>query len=577
MSCFSVVIFYLLFALSLASLLRLLPVSSGWARATAACVSFCVLARYAVWRASNMPAPVPAIGALWTWGFGALEFATLIYEAWTGFVLVRRPDHTREADGHERRLRSLAHLPTVDVFIATYDEPLAILEQTIAAALRLDYPRHLLRVIVGDDGDRPALRELAMRLGADYMARPGDGMGGKIGGRAKGGNDRYVFSKSRGEYIILLDADFCLRPEFLYRTLGFLLFRTGIGLVQTPQRYSNSDAVSLNLQTDGFAPDDQHFFMTIGEPSRDAWGNGFCTGTACVVSRRAARLLDARWGFPEHTISEDLELSYALAGKGFRTLYLNEALASGLAPESVLDFIKQRVRWCAGTVQNLFAPTGPIRGNLRLIDRVFYCEGVLYWLGSVFTVMIVLAPAVFWFTGISAIPGNPEAAATTVLPYLISRELILYWRAEGRVPPVLVNVRRTLAAFHVSAAFFQALLRPQSPVFKVATKGQSRNRSVVHVGPFLLFASIGFATAVGMTLGLLGRTPAVLNSDFIPLNVLWSAASALVCALCAFASIDQPLHASQGECEVTRSRPFRIAAELTARLVLGPCTRRREY
>jgi cellulose synthase (UDP-forming) len=43
-------------------------------------------------------------------------------------------------------------LPTVDVFIPTYNEPISIVETTAAAAMRLDYPKEKLCVCILDDG-----------------------------------------------------------------------------------------------------------------------------------------------------------------------------------------------------------------------------------------------------------------------------------------------------------------------------------------------------------------------------------------------------------------------------------------
>ena len=43
-----------------------------------------------------------------------------------------------EADAYEARLRACADLPSVDVLIATVDEPLAVVERTMRAALGLD-------------------------------------------------------------------------------------------------------------------------------------------------------------------------------------------------------------------------------------------------------------------------------------------------------------------------------------------------------------------------------------------------------------------------------------------------------
>ena len=47
-------------------------------------------------------------------------------------------------------------LPSVDVYIPTYNEPLDVLEKTITGALCLDYPN--FKVWVLDDGRRPGSR-----------------------------------------------------------------------------------------------------------------------------------------------------------------------------------------------------------------------------------------------------------------------------------------------------------------------------------------------------------------------------------------------------------------------------------
>jgi cellulose synthase (UDP-forming) len=570
MSFHNVIIFNVLLATGLGLLLWSLPVRRRWARSAVVLLLLVVTLNYTVWRVSSLPVLDFIFGSLWPWGFFAMEIITISHELWTYMVMTRRSDNTSEADLHEFRLRTSDDRPRVDVFIATYDEPLEILEKTIKAAKRLDYPRHRLQIIVGDDGDRPGLKSLAKELGVDYTARPRilneHGNWSKVGGSGKAGNDRYTFTQTEGDYIILLDADFRVRPEFIYRTLGFLHFRADVGLVQTPQRFSNSDVIGHNLLAVDCVPEDQHFFMAITEPSRDAWRNSFCTGTGCVVSRRLLRLLNPVWGFPNHTICEDLELSYALLGAGYRTLYLNEPLAYGLAPESIPDFVKQRVRWCAGTVQNLYAPTGPIRGNLRLLDRIFYCEGVFYWLGFAFNTLLILAPLVFWFSGISAVLGTPEAAAAAVFPRLISREMTMYWLSEGKIPPLIVQVSRILPAFHVSMAFAKALLRPRSPVFNVTTKGQRRDQLVIRWPLFCTFLSIALATLYGMLVALVGRSELAPSSDLIQMNVAWSTLSAFVCLLCSLACVELPHTRGDGP-EVVRSKPLKIAIALVNRCI----------
>ena len=59
-------------------------------------------------------------------------------------------------------------LPSIDVFVCTYDESREILEATLAGcrAIRVPHTTYLL-----DDGRRPELRMIAARLGAQYVTR----------------------------------------------------------------------------------------------------------------------------------------------------------------------------------------------------------------------------------------------------------------------------------------------------------------------------------------------------------------------------------------------------------------------
>ncbi|HVS37809.1 MAG TPA: cellulose synthase catalytic subunit, partial [Gemmataceae bacterium] len=312
------------------------PARRTWARVAVVVVLNALLAAYMIWRAGwTLPDFAWTPGALWPWLFFSYEAAATGYEVWTLCVLARVTDHSPQADVYERRLRREEDLPTVDVFIPTFNEGEAILEETIRAARALDYPVGRVQVWILDDSRRPWLAELCRRHGVGYLARPTNEHG-------KAGNLNYALPRTGGEFVLVIDADFRLEPNFLYRTLGFLLYQKGVGLVQTPQHFYNPDPVQHNLLGSAAWTEEQNFFMTVVQSARDAHENAFCIGSGWLTPR--ARLLELG-GFPQASICEDLEISYALRGRGWRTLYLNEALAHGLAPESVPEYIKQRVRW----------------------------------------------------------------------------------------------------------------------------------------------------------------------------------------------------------------------------------------
>ncbi|OUL29542.1 cellulose synthase [Nostoc sp. T09] len=62
--------------------------------------------------------------------------------------------------------------PTVDIFIACYNEPPEIVEQTARAALRIDYPPNKLRVYILDDGNSPEMRAMSEKLGMEDLQSP---------------------------------------------------------------------------------------------------------------------------------------------------------------------------------------------------------------------------------------------------------------------------------------------------------------------------------------------------------------------------------------------------------------------
>jgi cellulose synthase (UDP-forming) len=65
-----------------------------------------------------------------------------------------------------------SHWPSVDVFIACYNEPPEIVEQTAKAALAIDYPPTKLRVYILDDGNSPQMRAMSEQLCMEDLKSP---------------------------------------------------------------------------------------------------------------------------------------------------------------------------------------------------------------------------------------------------------------------------------------------------------------------------------------------------------------------------------------------------------------------
>jgi cellulose synthase/poly-beta-1,6-N-acetylglucosamine synthase-like glycosyltransferase len=90
----------------------------------------------------------------------------------------------------ERTPARLKHLPGVDVFIPTYNEPVDIVRRTLIGGLAIDYPNK--RIYVLDDGRRPEIQTLTEGLGALYITRPDNR-------QAKAGNLNHALGLTSGE------------------------------------------------------------------------------------------------------------------------------------------------------------------------------------------------------------------------------------------------------------------------------------------------------------------------------------------------------------------------------------------
>ena len=243
-------------AVAVAMTLAALPQTATWARSCAVLPLLVATAIYLYWRVRNLPIPAYTFGFAWPAFFFGWELLSTVYESWSQVVLTRISDRSSEANNYEARLQSIDEVPSVDVWIATYAEPIEIVAATIDSALRLDYPFGKLKVYVLDDGQHESQRaaELKMRckqLGAEYIARPKKpddtippdtlNYAGKDG---KAGSHLYAFDRTHGEFILQLDADFVVERNFIYRTLGFLLFDPKTGCIQVPQRFRNPDPIA---------------------------------------------------------------------------------------------------------------------------------------------------------------------------------------------------------------------------------------------------------------------------------------------------------------------------------------------
>lgn len=523
-----------LFILGLAVLvLPSLPRHHAVGRAMVMGISILAMGQYLVWRlTATLPPFSLHPGALWMWIMAVMEGLTLVNAMITALFLSRSHDRRAQADAGEARLTARPTLPPVDVIIPSYNEPLEVVERSILGALALDWPD--VRVWVLDDGKRPWLAEYCAAKGAHWVTR-GDNRDGKAG------NVNAWLAGSAGQaapYVMVLDADFVPQRRFLRRVLG-LFDDDAVALVQTPQSFFNPDPIQMNLLCGPALADEQRFFYHDFQPALDAWGAAFCCGTSFVVRRDR---LDAIGGVPTCSVTEDMMTTYALAARGWRTLYLNEPLSAGLAPEGLAEFVSQRARWCLGTVQSMRSKRSPFRAKgIGWASRLCFLNAQLFWLASVpMMLLAMIAPAVFWWTGTPAFLAEPQTFLAHFGPRFAAEAISIAWVSRWSVVPLLSGLAPLVIAPAAMAAAATALFRPGIHRFKVTLKGGDRRGVVVHFRLLAWLGGLMAATASGMVIGQIPELAEMGGGHGQAVNLGWSAYALTILFLAMLISVEVP-------------------------------------
>ena len=272
----------------------------------------------------------------------ALAFCGLVlYSLHRGWLLLTYRDlagRRRDPD------RWIGGWPRVTVQLPIYNERY-VAERLIDAAAALDYPREQLEIQVLDDSDdetailarRRVETHRRQGLNIEHVRRS-DRSGFKAGALAEG------LERARGEFVLILDADFVPGPDVIKQLLG--PFRDpGVGMVQARWGHLNEETGWLTrvqaLLLDG------HFHIEHG--ARAAAGLFFNFNGSAGMWRTAC-IRDAG-GWASDTLTEDLDLSYRAQLRGWRFEFLPDVVVPAELPTGVRAFKNQQARWARGSVE----------------------------------------------------------------------------------------------------------------------------------------------------------------------------------------------------------------------------------
>ena len=463
-------------------------------------VGSAVVLRYLYWRVTSTLPPVYETANFIP---GLLLFLAEVYS-----VSMLAINMTVVADPIRRKPEPLRgqprDWPTVDIFVPSYNEDLEILGVTLAACRNLEYPTDKLNVYLLDDGGTdfrcnhhkdPKVREGAKQrraeftrfcqdLGVHYLTRARNE-------HAKAGNMNEALKVTKGDIVVVFDADHAPSRDFLKKTIGYFQADPRLFLAQTPHQFLNPDPVEKNLETFERMPSENEMFYSIIQRGLDKWNGSFFCGSAAVLRRTA---LNEVGGFAGITITEDCETAVELHSRGWNSAFIDEPMIAGFQPETFTSFIGQRSRWCQGMLQILILKRPAFKRGLSMPQRLAYLSIMLNWLFPLSRLMFMIAPVFYILFDLHIYNASfDEFMAFTVFSFIASAMMQNYIFSSVRWP-WMSELYEYVQCWHLSRAIISVILKPRSPSFNVTNKAETLEKDFFsgdgwfHLGMFTLLA-----------------------------------------------------------------------------------------
>ena len=355
---------------------------------------------------------------------------------------------------------------TVDVFVATYNEDVALLRGTLAACVAMEYP-HTTYIL--DDGARDEVRQLAESLGVRYISRTDRT-------HAKAGNLNNALRQTNGEFVVILDADHVPYRHYITRLIGYF-DDPQIGFVQTPHTTYNLNNFLGRWKTSskGYWEDVRIFFEAV-QLGKNRYGVACFCGSAAIMRRKS---LEDVGLFATETITEDLHTGMRINAAGWKSIAVSEEMVVGLAPTDAATFCGQRLRWGEGNLSVLAYDNPLTMKGLTLPGRINYFASIASWTFGPARLVMYLTPLVMLLSGIAPVADMSIVYGAVVGCYLLST-----WAAvkiaSNRCGELLGIELAMMASFHLQLqALWRALFHRRRQKFVVTAKRGNGKPSVL--------------------------------------------------------------------------------------------------
>ena len=393
------------------------------------------------------------------------------------------------------------YTPHVDVFITVAGEPVELVEQTILAARAMRYPFFTISILndgrVANKDNWREIEMLAWQLGVTCITRT-------TPGGAKAGNINNALAHTAHPLVAIFDADHVPHTDFLAKTVPYL-GDPQVGFVQTPQFYKN---YSENYLTQSAWEQQELFFGPICKGKNRLNAATMC-GTNMVLRREA---LLSVGGMNTESIAEDFITGLLMHARGYRSVYVPEVLAEGLATEDLLSYSKQQFRWARGALDVIFRHNPLWMRGLTFAQRIQYLSSASFYLSGMVVLIDALLPIAYFYTGAVPVEIHSMLLAAIFLPYIFFT-LYLVQRTSNYTF-TFPSLAFSMGAFPIHLKALWAAATFQKSAFSITDKARVQGNFISLVRPQILYIA---AVIVGIPFALVrdGITASLVN------NAMW--------------------------------------------------------
>ncbi|MEF3273347.1 MAG: glycosyltransferase [Chloroflexus sp.] len=240
------------------------------------------------------------------------------------------------------------------------------------------------------------------------------------------------------------------------------------------------------------------------------------------------------------SVTEDMSTSMRLHATGWRSVYHDEILAHGLAPEDLRSALQQRLRWAQGTIQVMLRENPLTLPGLTLGQRLAYFDTMWSYLSGVPTVIYLISPPLYLIFGLLPVNALSDEFFWRLIPYLVINQLLFAVISWGR--PTWRGQQYSLALFPL---WIKAVVTAAGNVwfgkklgFIVTPKTRQAGR---HFGLVRWQIAMMALLAVSIVIGL-GQLALGWRNDGLPVlvNVFWAVYDLVMLSVVIDAAMYQP-------------------------------------